>query len=534
MQFNNMCRKVLYVFLSFAIVYANVIQANAASSWNVNSAKSSGARVIIGATNGGYKSAVNIPPNLGKLLKYGLRGANIASWALTAASMLNDGVDFVLDPANNRVKYKSTSGGYVFTINGTDVFTLDELNAMHVQRCKGDILPLKINYSNLLFEASCKYSSGFSGYVRSVSNAPKYVPLTDLAPKLIESAQNGNAQAQALMRDVATAAVIAGDYDQDLLSGAVPINDSTKPVIPAIPGAQVGDVNTGMTGGDVGASAQDALDRAEEARKQAAAAADAANAAADAARAAADAAKDLINQAVDQAIKDAAQANAAQAAKDAADAQKVADAAAAEAAKVANEAAAKAEKAAAAQNAKVADAQKALDAAKATGDTAAITAAQVALDRAKAEAVAADAAAARAKEKAKEAAAAKPEAKPFELPAFCSWATVVCDYIDWVKTEYGSAKEWVKREPEALAPEPVQVQDMDIGDWQGKAEAGYVSFESQCPADVLIPVQLMGASQTLTISYAPFCHFAGLIRYAVILGAWISGLLIISGGRSRE
>lgn len=70
--------------------------------------------------------------------------------------------------------------------------------------------------------------------------------------------------------------------------------------------------------------------------------------------------------------------------------------------------------------------------------------------------------------------------------------------------------------------------------FQDKAEAGYVSFESSCPADVLIPVDLMGASQTLTISYTPFCHFASLIRYAVILGAWISGLLIVTGGRSRE
>lgn len=127
--------------------------------------------------------------------------------------------------------------------------------------------------------------------------------------------------------------------------------------------------------------------------------------------------------------------------------------------------------------------------------------------------------------------------KTLKLPAFCGFAPVVCDYIDWVKGEYQTMSDFVKAEPETMPDEPVVVADdpSGLGDvFRDKAEAGYVSFASQCPDNVLIPVSLMGASQTLNISYAGFCHFASLIRPAVILGAWISGLLIISGGRARE
>ena len=127
--------------------------------------------------------------------------------------------------------------------------------------------------------------------------------------------------------------------------------------------------------------------------------------------------------------------------------------------------------------------------------------------------------------------------KSLKLPAFCGFAPVVCDYIEWVKGEYQTVSDFVKAEPETMPDDPVVVADDPSGIggiFQDKANAGYVSFARECPADVLIPVELLGATQTLNISFTPFCTFASLIRPAVILGAWISGLLIISGGRARE
>lgn len=118
-----------------------------------------------------------------------------------------------------------------------------------------------------------------------------------------------------------------------------------------------------------------------------------------------------------------------------------------------------------------------------------------------------------------------PDAKPTEWPAFCDWATLACDYYSW------SMAAW---EPPEGENNEVTIQDVDIGDWQGKATASYVQFNGQCPADVNIPINYMGASTNLSISYGPFCHFASMIKPAVILGAWISAMLIISGGRAKE
>ena len=98
--------------------------------------------------------------------------------------------------------------------------------------------------------------------------------------------------------------------------------------------------------------------------------------------------------------------------------------------------------------------------------------------------------------------------------------------------------EWVRAEPDtaSLQPEPVEVSEGTLVDgWQDKANAGYVNMgNTQCPADVLIPISYMGASTNLSLSYVPFCHFASIIRYAVILGAWVAALMIISGGRTKE
>lgn len=118
-------------------------------------------------------------------------------------------------------------------------------------------------------------------------------------------------------------------------------------------------------------------------------------------------------------------------------------------------------------------------------------------------------------------------------------------FVDWWQAQWATFStgiteffQWVRAEPdvESLKPEPVEVSEGTLVDgWQDKANAGYVNMgNTQCPADVLIPISYMGASTNLSLSYVPFCHFASIIRYAVILGAWVAALMIISGGRTRE
>lgn len=118
-------------------------------------------------------------------------------------------------------------------------------------------------------------------------------------------------------------------------------------------------------------------------------------------------------------------------------------------------------------------------------------------------------------------------------------------FVDWWQAQWATFStgiteffQWVRAEPdvESLKPEPVEVSEGTLVDgWQDKANAGYVNMgNTQCPSDVLIPISYMGASTNLSLSYVPFCHFASIIRYAVILGAWVAALMIISGGRTKE
>ena len=118
-------------------------------------------------------------------------------------------------------------------------------------------------------------------------------------------------------------------------------------------------------------------------------------------------------------------------------------------------------------------------------------------------------------------------------------------FVDWWQAQWATFStgitgffEWVRAEPDtaSLQPEPVEVTEGTLVDgWQDKANAGYVNMgNTQCPSDVLIPISYMGASTNLSLSYVPFCHFASIIRYAVILGAWVAALMIISGGRTKE
>lgn len=117
--------------------------------------------------------------------------------------------------------------------------------------------------------------------------------------------------------------------------------------------------------------------------------------------------------------------------------------------------------------------------------------------------------------------------QPLELPKFCDWAKPVCDYMDWTKEQYKDLKE----EPEQK-PDRVTVEEHDI-DFQSIAERPYITFGGSCPAPYEVPIAFMGAKTTLHLSYQPFCNFAVMIKPALIMGAWISALLIISGGRAK-
>lgn len=111
-----------------------------------------------------------------------------------------------------------------------------------------------------------------------------------------------------------------------------------------------------------------------------------------------------------------------------------------------------------------------------------------------------------------------PDANPFQLPPFCSWASKVCDFIDWVQTE----------PPEPPESGEVDVQIPDSNMHEGILERLYINMPAQCPPDPIL--EFMGARIPFPMSV--FCQFAAMMKPLILLFAYIKGLSIIGTGLS--
>lgn len=99
------------------------------------------------------------------------------------------------------------------------------------------------------------------------------------------------------------------------------------------------------------------------------------------------------------------------------------------------------------------------------------------------------------------------------MPAFCGWASVVCDFVNWFKTD-------TTTEPTATAI-PQENLTYETPEWSSGLGSG------SCPSPNTISV--LGGS--FEISYQPFCTLAEMIKYLVLALAYITSAMIISGVR---
>lgn len=99
-----------------------------------------------------------------------------------------------------------------------------------------------------------------------------------------------------------------------------------------------------------------------------------------------------------------------------------------------------------------------------------------------------------------------------ELPAFCEWARVVCDFIDWYKDE---------GEPLDEVEVPFEEETMEMQDWSSGQSGG------SCPAPESVTV--MG--EAIEFSYQPICDLADLLYGINIAGALVIAGFIVAGLR---
>ncbi len=228
-------KKFLSVFFAFTLYFNLITQANAASlgGWSLGSPVASGASAIVNGTkeiilNGASKIAkgtAKITPNASQVANVLKRGA--AGYALSVAvEQLLGAVDWVLDPANNRVKYyeKVSTGKYGWAEVNNDT---DPKHISATVACQFYASKLKRTYArtNQFSDrnAFC-YDVKNDLYVQLlrtlqppiVEEQERYLPLDVVAQKVISNAAAGDVSAQQAI----TAAA------QDVINEAE--NDSAK------------------------------------------------------------------------------------------------------------------------------------------------------------------------------------------------------------------------------------------------------------------------------------------------------------------
>ena len=105
----------------------------------------------------------------------------------------------------------------------------------------------------------------------------------------------------------------------------------------------------------------------------------------------------------------------------------------------------------------------------------------------------------------------KDEKTPSELPAFCTWASKVCDFIDWFKDD---------DLPKNELP-PIDIKDLPID--QSAADKKYYDAKAQCPS----PEKIALAFGTIDFDYTNICNFFTKIAPFIMASAYLTGAFIV-------
>ncbi|WP_180111682.1 virulence factor TspB C-terminal domain-related protein [Acinetobacter sp. YH12098] len=102
-----------------------------------------------------------------------------------------------------------------------------------------------------------------------------------------------------------------------------------------------------------------------------------------------------------------------------------------------------------------------------------------------------------------------------QFPAFCDWAGIVCEWIGWTKEE-----------PEEPQIEPPVIEQIDIP----FVPFSITQFNSTCPPDQQLSLDLMGTNQSFVLPMTPFCDFFSSIKPFVIALASFFAVKLIGNG----
>lgn len=123
----------------------------------------------------------------------------------------------------------------------------------------------------------------------------------------------------------------------------------------------------------------------------------------------------------------------------------------------------------------------------------------------------------------------KPSDKPFELPSFCGWATIVCDTAQ-------NIKDWAKSVQDAYNSEIPQPKDteLDIQPYENNRPNTNVAFGGACPVPRHVNVAFAGINTDIEFSFDSLCSLATMLKPVIVSLASFSAVLIIAGVRDED
>lgn len=250
-------RKILHIFLSLVIVYAGTVSAYAASptGWSVSPADviMSGASATITAIKGSGASAlqstVQHAPTVANIGKNILKGAGGVAVAYAVTELIGAGVDWVLDPANNRIKYGGEGtcegvGWYSYGNESTVGFhsTISGACAAHAS-VFAPTKPWSVSGTKCIYGGGAGKVLSNAGVCDSSNptykqlSEPQYIPVATVAQRVQSNAAAGHSPSQDFIKTIVIDDVNAGYVDSSLNTNAVPVADAPPEVPPADPEA---------------------------------------------------------------------------------------------------------------------------------------------------------------------------------------------------------------------------------------------------------------------------------------------------------
>lgn len=225
-----MVHRINIFLLSIILVIAQFITMNQAlaaglNGWSLSNPIVQGAsvayngvkNVLINGKNFVKTSSALITPNASQVAKVLVRGAGGYALSVAVADLIGDGVDWVLDPANNQIKYKVPGEGADIVAltaicknldwvkNNTDIIKVSSIRAVIESptrfRCEAIF-----NYNNQYGNISVLDRP-------TVNDEEKTLPLDVVASQVISNATNGDSNAKSVISTAAADIVTEAETD---------------------------------------------------------------------------------------------------------------------------------------------------------------------------------------------------------------------------------------------------------------------------------------------------------------------------------